>query len=82
MKSEEERFENFSEVNKQGHAIFPYSRGVISAISSISQDYGITERGGKTNSGNPELNTSSIGMAKVSEAYYDCFISFLENCVN
>eukprot|EP00112_Aurelia_sp_Birch-Aquarium-sp1_P009484 Seg208.3_Seg208.2_Seg208.5 transcript_id=Seg208.3_Seg208.2_Seg208.5/GoldUCD/mRNA.D3Y31 product="Phosphorylase b kinase regulatory subunit alpha liver isoform" protein_id=Seg208.3_Seg208.2_Seg208.5/GoldUCD/D3Y31 len=29
-------------------------------------DYGITERGGKTNSGNPELNTSSIGMAKAA----------------
>ena len=29
------------------------------------QDYGITERGGKTNLGQPELNTSSIGMAKV-----------------
>ena len=40
------------------------------------QDYGITERGGKTNLGQPELNTSSIGMAKVGtlwEFLMDCF---------
>lgn len=30
------------------------------------QDYGIWERGDKTNHGLPELNASSIGMAKVS----------------
>ena len=30
------------------------------------QDYGIWERGDKTNHGLPELNSSSIGMAKVS----------------
>lgn len=30
------------------------------------QDYGIWERGDKLNHGMPELNTSSIGMAKVS----------------
>ena len=29
------------------------------------QDYGIWERGDKTNHGLPELNASSIGMAKV-----------------
>ena len=30
------------------------------------QDYGIWERGDKLNHGMPELNASSIGMAKVS----------------
>jgi len=30
------------------------------------QDYGIWERGDKTNHGLPELNSSSIGMAKVT----------------
>ena len=30
-----------------------------------AQDYGIWERGDKTNNGEPELNASSIGMAKV-----------------
>lgn len=29
-------------------------------------DYGIWERGDKTNHGNPELNSSSIGMAKAA----------------
>ena len=32
----------------------------------LSQDYGIWERGDKLNHGMPELNASSIGMAKVS----------------
>ncbi len=32
----------------------------------IVQDYGMWERGDKTNQGIPELNASSIGMAKVS----------------
>ena len=32
----------------------------------VSQDYGIWERGDKLNHGMPELNASSIGMAKVS----------------
>ena len=32
---------------------------------SAFQDYGIWERGDKTNRGLPELNASSIGMAKV-----------------
>lgn len=31
----------------------------------LMQDYGIWERGDKTNHGLPELNTSSVGMAKV-----------------
>lgn len=31
------------------------------------QDYGIWERGDKTNHGLPELNSSSIGMAKVKD---------------
>lgn len=34
----------------------------------LFQDYGVWERGDKTNHGLPELNSSSIGMAKV------CFI--------
>lgn len=33
--------------------------------NSKLQDYGIWERGDKTNHGLPELNASSIGMAKV-----------------
>lgn len=32
----------------------------------LTQDYGIWERGDKLNHGMPELNASSIGMAKVS----------------
>ena len=32
----------------------------------LYQDYGIWERGDKTNHGLPELNASSIGMAKVN----------------
>lgn len=31
------------------------------------QDYGMWERGDKTNQGIPELNGSSVGMAKVGE---------------
>ena len=31
------------------------------------QDYGIWERGDKTNHGETELNATSIGMAKVSQ---------------
>lgn len=33
---------------------------------TYTKDYGIWERGDKTNNGEPELNASSIGMAKVS----------------
>ena len=33
------------------------------------QDYGIWERGDKTNHGETELNATSIGMAKVSSAH-------------
>ena len=33
------------------------------------QDYGIWERGDKTNHGVPELNATSLGMAKVSIAF-------------
>ena len=32
---------------------------------SLFKDFGIWERGDKTNMGLPELNSSSIGMAKV-----------------
>lgn len=35
-------------------------------ISNVEQDYGIWERGDKTNHGLPELNASSIGMAKAA----------------
>lgn len=31
----------------------------------LFQDYGMWERGDKTNQGIPELNASSVGMAKV-----------------
>lgn len=37
-------------------------------------DYGIWERGDKTNHGLPELNASSIGMAKVYIKYYERYI--------
>ena len=33
------------------------------------QDYGIWERGDKTNHGLPELNASSIGTAKVRNSF-------------
>ena len=33
------------------------------------QDYGIWERGDKTNHGLPELNASSIGTAKVGNSF-------------
>lgn len=33
---------------------------------SLFQDYGMWERGDKTNQGIPELNASSVGLAKVS----------------
>jgi hypothetical protein len=40
----------------------------------ILQDYGIWERGDKLNHGLPELNASSIGMAKVFlRQYYGSF---------
>ena len=40
----------------------------------ILQDYGIWERGDKLNHGLPELNASSIGMAKVFlRRYYGSF---------
>ena len=39
------------------------------------QDYGIWERGDKLNHGMPELNTSSIGMAKVwQQDVYKCLV--------
>lgn len=38
----------------------------LSGISASSQDYGMWERGDKTNQGITEINASSIGMAKVS----------------
>lgn len=34
-------------------------------LMMLLQDYGIWERGDKTNQGIPELNASSVGMAKV-----------------
>ena len=34
-------------------------------VCVLLQDYGIWERGDKTNQGIPELNATSIGMAKV-----------------
>ena len=37
--------------------------GITMCVSR--KDYGIWERGDKTNNGQPELNSSSIGMAKV-----------------
>lgn len=41
---------------------------------SCFQDYGIWERGDKTNHGLPELNSSSIGMAKVGCNYSLCLV--------
>lgn len=39
---------------------------LLSVIKVFFQDYGIWERGDKTNHGLPELNASSIGMAKAA----------------
>ena len=38
---------------------------IIHIIFCLSQDYGMWERGDKTNQGITEINASSIGMAKV-----------------
>jgi hypothetical protein len=38
----------------------------ITALLLLVQDYGMWERGDKTNHGLPELNASSIGMAKAA----------------
>lgn len=38
----------------------------ITTLLLLVQDYGIWERGDKTNHGLPELNASSIGMAKAA----------------
>ena len=48
----------------------------------LMQDYGIWERGDKLNHGMPELNASSIGMAKVSLSvpYLVSYITF-HSCV-
>lgn len=40
------------------------------------QDFGMWERGDKTNNGIPEINASSIGMAKVKY-----FVFFVINCI-
>ena len=42
---------------------------IIMKLSWCFQDYGIWERGDKLNHGMPELNASSIGMAKVIKFY-------------
>lgn len=39
---------------------------MLALYRTVLQDYGMWERGDKTNHGLPELNSSSIGMAKVS----------------
>lgn len=45
--------------------------GLLWAWCAFSgQDYGMWERGDKTNQGIPELNASSIGMAKVRRFMY------------
>lgn len=41
-------------------------------------DYGIWERGDKTNHGLPELNSSSIGMAKVGAELFELFVESLQ----
>ena len=48
-------------------SVFVYMMEItlFSFSSSSFQDYGIWERGDKTNHGQTELNASSIGMAKV-----------------
>ncbi len=42
------------------------------SLSLCKQDYGIWERGDKSNHGETELNASSIGMAKVELLMYVC----------
>ena len=48
-------------------AVCGYWGGMDTALDDVSavQDYGIWERGDKTNHGETELNATSIGMAKV-----------------
>lgn len=43
---------------------FVYNHAIL-FLMMLLQDYGIWERGDKTNQGIPELNASSVGMAKV-----------------
>lgn len=43
-------------------------KGFVDTVSPV-QDYGMWERGDKTNQGIPELNGSSVGMAKVATAH-------------
>lgn len=42
------------------------NRCLLQRASASAQDFGIWERGDKTNQGITELNASSVGMAKVS----------------
>lgn len=49
---------------------FQYWRiAIIKIMSRLLQDYGMWERGDKTNQGIPELNASSVGMAKVQKLH-------------
>lgn len=41
-----------------------------SHVRDFLQDYGMWERGDKTNQGIPELNGSSVGMAKVGDSFF------------
>jgi len=45
--------------------VFVCNRASFFLMMLLLQDYGIWERGDKTNQGIPELNASSVGMAKV-----------------
>lgn len=49
----------------QGENIAFVCNHAIFFLMVLLQDYGIWERGDKTNQGIPELNASSVGMAKV-----------------
>lgn len=52
-------------VGREGKTLVLYIIMPFFFLLMLLQDYGIWERGDKTNQGIPELNASSVGMAKV-----------------
>ena len=52
-------------VNTKTQVVNTISELIKRPLHCFPQDYGIWERGDKLNHGFPELNASSIGMAKV-----------------
>nr|CAD7576858.1 unnamed protein product [Timema californicum] len=57
---------NLDEVAFIQNLVFYIESAYCTPLDGVLQDYGIWERGDKTNHGLPELNASSIGMAKAA----------------